>query len=99
MNVCILMPTTIHVDNNCSLYKNNQLTSNNIRIKQYIDGIQQVRNLNPDIEIYISDNSNYLNKESELLNNWGNRISRFKLFKGMKGIISGIYKNKNQLKL
>ena len=68
MNVCILMPTTIHVDNNCSLYKNNQLTSNNIRIKQYIDGIQQVRNLNPDIEIYISDNSNYLNKESELLN-------------------------------
>jgi hypothetical protein len=37
--------------------------------------------------------------ESELLNNWGNRISRFKLFKGMKGIISGIYKNKNQLNM
>jgi hypothetical protein len=68
MNVCILMPTTIEVDNNCSLYKANCLMPNNIRIKQYIDGIQQVRNLNPDIEIYISDNSNYLNKESELLN-------------------------------
>ena len=37
--------------------------------------------------------------ESELLNNWGNRISRFKLFKGMKGIISGIYKNKNQVNI
>jgi hypothetical protein len=35
--------------------------------------------------------------ESEILNNWGSRISRFKLFKGMKGIILGIYKNKNQL--
>jgi mannose-1-phosphate guanylyltransferase len=62
------MPTTIEVDNNCSLYKANRLMPTNIRIKQYIDGIQQVRNLNPDIEIYISDNSNYLNKESELLN-------------------------------
>jgi len=62
------MPTTIEVDSNSSLYKSNQLMPNNIRIKQYIDGIQKVRNFNPDIEIYISDNSNYLNKESELLN-------------------------------
>ena len=68
MNVCILMPTTIEVDNNCSLYKANHLMPNNIRIKQYIDGIQKVRKLNYGIEIYISDNSNYLNKESELLN-------------------------------
>ena len=66
MNICIFMPTTIEVDSNSSLYKANHLMPNNIRIKQYIDGIQKVRNFNPDIEIYISDNSNYLNKESEL---------------------------------
>ena len=40
---------------------------NELRIKQYISGIQQIRDLNPDIEIYISDNSNYLNKPSNIL--------------------------------
>jgi len=37
--------------------------------------------------------------ESELFNNWSSRISRFKLFKSMKGIILGIYKNKNQVNI
>jgi len=68
MNICIFMLTTIEINTNSSLYNLGQLTPNNIRIKQYIDGIKQVRNFNPDIEIYISDNSNYLNKESDLLN-------------------------------
>ena len=66
-NYCIFMPTTIEVNKKSLLYKKNQLMSNEVRIKQYIDGIKKIRDLNPDIEIYISDNSNYLNKQSNIL--------------------------------
>ena len=60
-NYCIFMPTTIEVNKNSLLYKKNELMANEVRIKQYIDGIQKIRDLNPDLEIYISDNSDYLN--------------------------------------
>jgi hypothetical protein len=66
-NYCIFMPTTIEVNKNSLLYKKKELMDNELRIKQYISGIQQIRDLNPDIEIYISDNSNYLNKPSNIL--------------------------------
>ena len=64
---CIFMPTTIEVNKNSLLYKKKELMENEVRINQYKDGIQKIRDLNPDLEIYISDNSTYLNKQSDLL--------------------------------
>ena len=66
--VCILMLTTINVDTESSLYKNGQLTPNKLRYTQYYNGIKKIYELNKDnlIDIYICDNSNFFNYESEL---------------------------------
>ena len=62
------MPTTITIDTNSYLYSKNQLESNEVRYKQYFNGIKKLYELNNDknIDIYISDNSNFFNKDSEL---------------------------------
>lgn len=67
-NYCIFMPTTIEIDKNSRLYLINQLTPNEIREKHYVDGIKKFYEFNKDknIDIYISDNSDYFNKDSEL---------------------------------
>ena len=36
------MPTTINIDINSSLYKKSQLTNNEVRYKQYFDGIKKL---------------------------------------------------------
>ena len=66
--ICIFMPTTITVDENCYLYKKNQLTSNNIRENQYIEGIKKIYELNKEknIDIYLCDNSTFFNNDSTL---------------------------------
>ena len=66
--ICIFMPTTITVDETCYLYKENQLTSNNIRENQYIEGIKKIYELNKEknIDMYISDNSTFFNNNSTL---------------------------------
>jgi hypothetical protein len=68
--ICIFMPTTINVDINSYLYKNNQLEPNNKRHKQYYDGIKKIYELNKDknIDIFISDNSSFLYNDSEIKN-------------------------------
>lgn len=65
---CIFMPTTINVDTNSHLYKTNQLTLNELRCKQYYEGIKKVYELNKDknIDIYLSDNSDFFDQDSEL---------------------------------
>jgi len=67
MSYCILLLSTIFIDINSPLYKKNQLTSNKERIIQYLNGIKKVKELNPESDIYISDNSNYLNEKSDIL--------------------------------
>ena len=62
------MPTTINIDTNSYLYKSSQLTENDIRYKQYFEGIQKIYQFNIDkkIDIYIADNSDFFDKETEL---------------------------------
>ena len=62
------MPTTINIDTNSSLYKSSQLTENGLRYKQYFEGIQKIYQFNIDkkIDIYIADNSDFFDKETEL---------------------------------
>jgi hypothetical protein len=62
------MPTTIHIDTNSSLYKSSQLTENDLRYKQYFEGIQKIYQFNIDkkFDIYIADNSDFFDKETEL---------------------------------
>lgn len=67
MSYCILLLSTIFIDINNPLYKKNQITSNKERIIQYLNGIKKVKELNPESDIYISDNSNYLNEKSDIL--------------------------------
>ena len=67
MSYCILLLSTIFIDINSPLYKKNELTSNKERILQYLNGIKKVKELNPESDIYISDNSNYLNEKSDIL--------------------------------
>jgi|UniRef100_A0A6C0CY03 hypothetical protein len=67
MSYCILLLSTIFVDINSPLYKKNHLSSNKERIIQYLNGIKKVKELNPESDIYISDNSNYLNEKSDIL--------------------------------
>jgi hypothetical protein len=67
MSYCILLLSTIFIDINSPLYKKNQPTSNKERIIQYLNGIKKVKELNPESDIYISDNSNYLNEKSDIL--------------------------------
>jgi hypothetical protein len=67
MSYCILLLSTIFIDINSPLYKKNELTSNKERIIQYLNGIKKVKELNPESDIYISDNSNYLNEKSDIL--------------------------------
>ena len=66
---CIFMPTTINVDLNSQLYKNNQLTPNEIRHTQYYNGIKQIYELNKDknIDIYLSDNSDFFDTDSDII--------------------------------
>ena len=68
MKCCIFMPTTINIDTNSSLYKSSQLTENDLRYKQYFEGIQKIYQFNIDkkIDIYIADNSDFFDKETEL---------------------------------
>jgi hypothetical protein len=67
MSYCILLLTTILIDTSSHLFKSKQLTDNNDRIPQYLNGIKKIKELNPTTNIYISDNSEYLNNDSELL--------------------------------
>ena len=67
MSYCILLLSTIFIDINSPLYKKNHLSSNKERIIQYLNGIKKVKELNPESDIYISDNSNYLNEKSDIL--------------------------------
>lgn len=62
------MPTTINIDTNSSLYKSSQLTENDLRYKQYFEGIQKIYQFNIDkkFDIYIADNSDFFDKETEL---------------------------------
>tara|TARA_B100000768_G_C11222419_1_gene351169 strand:- start:509 stop:1138 length:630 start_codon:yes stop_codon:yes gene_type:complete len=62
------MPTTINIDTNSYLYKSSQLTENDIRYKQYFEGIQKIYQFNIDkkFDIYIADNSDFFDKETEL---------------------------------
>lgn len=62
------MPTTINIDTNSYLYKSSQLTENDLRYKQYFEGIQKIYQFNIDkkIDIYIADNSDFFDKETEL---------------------------------
>tara|TARA_B100000965_G_scaffold42235_1_gene31017 strand:- start:1702 stop:2328 length:627 start_codon:yes stop_codon:yes gene_type:complete len=62
------MPTTINIDTNSSLYKSSQLTENGLRYKQHFEGIQKIYQFNIDkkIDIYIADNSDFFDKETEL---------------------------------
>ena len=62
------MPTTINIDTNSSLYKSSQLTENGLRYKQYFEGIQKIYQFNIDkkFDIYIADNSDFFDKETEL---------------------------------
>jgi hypothetical protein len=62
------MPTTINIDTNSSLYKSSQLTENVLRYKQYFEGIQKIYQFNIDkkFDIYIADNSDFFDKETEL---------------------------------
>ena len=62
------MPTTINIDTNSRLNKLNQLTSNEIRQIQYLEGIQKIYELNKnyDIKIYLSDNSDFFDNNSEI---------------------------------
>jgi len=68
MKCCIFMPTTINIDTNSSLYKSSQLTENGLRYKQHFEGIQKIYQFNIDkkIDIYIADNSDFFDKETEL---------------------------------
>ena len=68
MKCCIFMPTTINIDTNSSLYKSSQLTENDLRYKQYFEGIQKIYQFNIDkkFDIYIADNSDFFDKETEL---------------------------------
>ena len=68
MKCCIFMPTTINIDTNSYLYKSSQLTENDIRYKQYFEGIQKIYQFNIDkkFDIYIADNSDFFDKETEL---------------------------------
>ena len=68
MKCCIFMPTTINIHTNSSLYKSSQLTENDLRYKQYFEGIQKIYQFNIDkkIDIYIADNSDFFDKETEL---------------------------------
>lgn len=70
MKHCIFMPTTIRVSENCQLYKRKQLASNISRLKQYTEGILKVLELNKSIEIdiIISDNSDFFDEDSDLKN-------------------------------
>lgn len=65
-SICIFMPTTIEIDTSSYLYKVNQLTDTSTRVQQYLKGIKQIYDLNKDknINIIISDNSNYFNNNS-----------------------------------
>jgi hypothetical protein len=62
------MPTTINIDTNSRLYQTNQLTPNELRYKQYFEGIQKIYELNKDknINIYLSDNNDFFDEDSEL---------------------------------
>lgn len=62
------MPTTINIDINSRLNKLNQLTCNEKRQIQYLEGIQQIYKLNKnyDIKIYLSDNSDFFDNNSEI---------------------------------
>jgi mannose-1-phosphate guanylyltransferase len=62
------MPTTINIDTNSYLYKSSQLTENDLRYKQYFEGIQKIYQFNIDkkFDIYIADNSDFFDKETEL---------------------------------
>jgi hypothetical protein len=62
------MPTTINIDINSSLYKKSELTNNEVRYKQYFDGIKKIYEINKDknIDIYISDNSDFFNKNTNI---------------------------------
>ena len=62
------MPTTINIVTNSSLYKSSQLTENDLRYKQYFEGIQKIYQFNIDknFDIYIADNSDFFDKETEL---------------------------------
>ena len=68
MKCCIFMPTTINIDTNSYLYKSSQLTENDLRYKQYFEGIQKIYQFNIDkkFDIYIADNSDFFDKETEL---------------------------------
>lgn len=58
MKICIFMPTTFIIDKQSYLFKTNQLESDNVRIKQYENGINKVCELNKkyNFDIYIADN-------------------------------------------
>lgn len=67
MKYCIFMPTTIKVSELSPLYKKRQLENNEKRLKQYIEGIKKVLELNENIDIIISDNSDFFKDENHIL--------------------------------
>lgn len=66
MKFCLFMPTTIEIDTDCGLFKKKQLTDNKTRLIQYTEGITSLLNfIEPyDFDVVISDNSDFLRKES-----------------------------------
>ena len=54
MKCCIFMPTTINIDTNSSLYKSSQLTENDLRYKQYFEGIQKIYQFNIEKKLHSS---------------------------------------------
>ena len=71
MKFAIIMPTTFNIDVNSQLYQTNNLTINNIREMQYIEGIQKIYDLNKNknIDFYIFDNSKSYDSEKITINN------------------------------
>jgi hypothetical protein len=76
MKICAFLPTTIFIDESCSLFINNFLADNNTRVEQYKKGIDKFIELIHEQthidDIYISDNSSFFQNNQiyyEYLNN------------------------------
>lgn len=67
MKYCIFMPTTIKVSETSSLYRKKQLENNEKRLVQYTEGIKRVLELNKNIDIVISDNSDFFKNNDHSL--------------------------------
>ena len=61
MKFAILMPTTFNIDVNSQLYQTKNLTINNIREMQYIEGIHKIYDFNKNNNKRSNDSTSRIN--------------------------------------